>query len=43
MRTDAVTPTMQGMGAGTSCGARHDGRRTFGVVDGDRVATCHAA
>lgn len=33
--------SMDSMGEGKQCGACHDGKKAFGVMDGDRCDSCH--
>jgi len=33
--------SMDSMGEGKQCGACHDGKKAFGVMDGDKCMTCH--
>ena len=41
MKKGGIKLTMDAMGAGKQCGACHDGKRAFGVMDGDRCGSCH--
>ena len=41
MKKGADKLSMDSMGEGKACGACHNGKRAFGVMDGDRCATCH--
>jgi c(7)-type cytochrome triheme protein len=41
MKRGAAKLEMDGMGAGKTCGACHNGRKAFGVTDGDTCTTCH--
>ncbi len=38
-----VTLRMDAMAEGQACGACHDGRRAFAVMDGNKCLTCHKA
>jgi c(7)-type cytochrome triheme protein len=41
MQAGGVALTMDKMAAGKFCGACHNGKRAFSVMDGDKCATCH--
>lgn len=41
MQKGADKLSMDSMGEGKACGACHNDKRAFGVMDGDRCATCH--
>jgi c(7)-type cytochrome triheme protein len=41
MQAGGLTLTMDKMAAGQFCGACHNGKKAFGVMDGDRCSTCH--
>jgi c(7)-type cytochrome triheme protein len=41
MQKGADKLSMDSMGEGKLCGACHNGTKAFGVMDGDRCATCH--
>ena len=43
MKKGADKLTMDAMGQGKACGACHDGKHAFGVMDGDKCLTCHKA
>jgi c(7)-type cytochrome triheme protein len=43
MQKGGLKLTMDAMGAGKSCGACHNGKRAFGVMDGEKCQTCHKA
>jgi c(7)-type cytochrome triheme protein len=41
MQKGGLVLTMDAMGAGKACGACHNGKKAFGVTDGDKCAMCH--
>ena len=41
MQEGAAKLNMDSMGEGQTCGACHDGQKAFGVMDGEKCATCH--
>jgi c(7)-type cytochrome triheme protein len=41
MQKGGATLTMETMAAGKACGACHNGKKAFEVMDGDKCATCH--
>lgn len=41
MKIGAVKLSMDSMGEGKQCGACHNGKKAFGVMDGDQCMTCH--
>jgi c(7)-type cytochrome triheme protein len=41
MQAGGVKLNMEEMGEGKACGACHNGKRAFGVEDGDKCLTCH--
>ena len=41
MQKGNVSLTMDAMAAGKACGACHNGKKAFEVMDGDKCATCH--
>ncbi len=41
MQQGGLKLTMDGMAAGKYCGACHNGKRAFSVMDGDKCFTCH--
>jgi c(7)-type cytochrome triheme protein len=43
MKRGTAKLEMDGMGAGKTCGACHNGQKAFGVTDGDTCTTCHKA
>jgi len=43
MKKGSATLTMDAMGEGKTCGYCHDGKRAFGVTDGDKCMNCHTA
>jgi c(7)-type cytochrome triheme protein len=43
MKQGADKLSMDSMGEGKSCGACHNGKKAFGVMDGDKCDTCHKA
>ena len=43
MQKGSAKLTMDDMAEGKACGTCHDGQKAFGVMDGDKCATCHKA
>jgi c(7)-type cytochrome triheme protein len=41
MKKTGTAPTMDAMAEGKACGACHNGKAAFEVMDGDRCETCH--
>jgi c(7)-type cytochrome triheme protein len=41
MQRGGVTLNMNDMAEGKACGTCHNGQKAFGVMDGDKCATCH--
>jgi c(7)-type cytochrome triheme protein len=41
MKKGATKLSMDSMGEGKTCGSCHDGKRAFGVMDGEQCDTCH--
>lgn len=41
MQKGSAKLTMDSMGEKQTCGACHDGQKAFGVMDGDKCASCH--
>jgi c(7)-type cytochrome triheme protein len=41
MHKGGPVPTMDAMAGGKACGACHNGKKAFEVMDGDKCATCH--
>jgi c(7)-type cytochrome triheme protein len=41
MQKGGIALTMDAMAHGTACGACHNGKKAFEVMDGDKCATCH--
>ena len=43
MQKGGVKLTMDGMAGGKACGACHNGKKAFEVMDGEKCGTCHKA
>jgi c(7)-type cytochrome triheme protein len=41
MQKGSTKPTMDAMAGGKACGACHNGKKAFEVMDGEKCATCH--
>jgi c(7)-type cytochrome triheme protein len=41
MKRGGAKLSMDNMGEGKACGACHDGKKAFGVMDGEKCVTCH--
>ena len=41
MKKGGTKLAMDSMGEGKTCGACHDGKKAFGVMDGEKCLTCH--
>jgi c(7)-type cytochrome triheme protein len=41
MQKGGITLTMDAMASGKACGACHNGKKAFEVMDGDKCQTCH--
>jgi c(7)-type cytochrome triheme protein len=41
MKKGGTKLAMDSMGEGRTCGACHDGKKAFGVMDGEKCLTCH--